>query len=82
MSTAELKSNIHELVEGINDNKALKIVYAVLSKFSSKDNDVMVLSAAEKKAVDEALSSVKKGKLHSHTDVMAEMKKKYPSLIK
>ena len=83
MSTAELKYSIHELVENINDNKSLKVIYNVLSKFSGEEsNHITVLSAAEKKAVDEALKSVKKGRVHSHEKVMAGMKKKYPSLIK
>jgi hypothetical protein len=82
MSTTELKYSIHELVESINDNKALKIIHTILSKLSNSKDTLTVLSAAEKKAVDEALKSVKAGKVHSHEKVMADMKKKYPTLIK
>jgi len=82
MSTAELKSSIHTLVDGINDNAALKIIYTILSKFKGQKNVRIILSAAEKKAVDQALHSVKKGNVHSHEKVIADMKKRYPSLIK
>lgn len=40
------------------------------------------LSAAEKKAVDKAINSIKAGRIHQHDDVMKEMKKKYPNLHK
>ena len=38
----------------------------------------MNLTASEKKAVDEALKSIKAGKVLSHEQVMADMKKRYP----
>jgi hypothetical protein len=40
----------------------------------------MSLTVLEKKAVDEALKSIKTGNVYSHEKVMADMKKRYPFL--
>lgn len=82
MSTSELKSDIHILVNNTNDSRVLGIIYALLSRSKKSKNAGVKLSAAEKRAVDEALKSVKKGITFNHDKVMEEMQKKYPSLIK
>jgi len=82
MSTAELKSDIHLLLENTTDKDVLSIIYGILSKSKKGVKDTVSLSASEKKAVDEALNSIKVGNVFSHEKVMADMKKRYPTLIK
>jgi predicted transcriptional regulator len=82
MSTTELKSNLHTLIENTNDSSVLNLIYSILSKLKKNTHETIVLTAAEKKAIDEGLLSIKTGKIRSHAKVMADMKKKFPSLIK
>jgi len=82
MSTAELKSNIHTLVENTSDGNVLSIIYTILSGLKKQKKSSITLTASEKKAADEALNSVKKGNIYPHAKVMEDMKKKYPSIIK
>jgi len=77
-----LKSDLHTLIDKINDNKMLNAVHLIVSRFTASKGATVVLSAPEKKAIDEALKSVKEGRTNSHEKVMARMKKKYPSLVK
>ncbi len=80
MGTAELKSNLHKLIDTIQDSKTLTIIYSLIS--NSFNNPQSSLTPAEKKAADEGLDSIAKGNIHKHEDVMNEMKKKYPDLHK
>jgi hypothetical protein len=82
MSTTELKSNIHTLIENTDDSGVLSLIYSILSKFKKSRNETVILSASEKKAIDEGLLSIKNGKVRSHAKVMADMKRRFPSLIK
>ena len=82
MSTAELKSDIHLLLENTTDKDILNIIFGILSKSKKGGKEAISLNAFEKKAVDEALKSIKAGKVYSHEKIMADMKKRYPSLIK
>lgn len=82
MSTAELKSNIHTLIDKTNDSDMLNIIYTILSGLKKQKKTAIKLTTAEKKAVDEALVSVKKGRIYPHSKVMQDMKKKYPTLVK
>jgi len=82
MSTAELKTDIHTLIDNTNDNNVLKIIYKILSGKKGDKTTTVKLSSSEKKAVDKAIESVEKGIKFPHTKVMEEIKKKYPSLIK
>lgn len=82
MSTAELKTDIHTLIDKTNDNNVLKIIYKILSGRKEDTATTVRLSSPEKKAIDAAIKSVKKGIKIPHIKVMEEMKKKYPSLHK
>ena len=82
MVTTELKSNIFMLIENTNDSSVLNLIYSILSEFKKSTHVDVILTANEKKAVDEGLLSVKNGKVRSHAKVMDDMKKRFPSLIK
>jgi hypothetical protein len=82
MKATELKSDIHSLVDSTNDSTILNLIYSILSKFKRATRNTVILTDMEKKAIDKALKSVKSGNVIDHEKVMAEMKKKYPSLVK
>lgn len=68
MSALELKSEIHQLVDQVNDNGVLKAIQTLLQK--QVDNDVVGFDAKGKalslkafvKRIEKAESDVKKGK--------------------
>ncbi len=81
MKSAELKSNLHLLIDSIRDNKTLNTLYTVISGSLTESQKVR-LSEAEKRAVDQSLKSISEGKTYSTKDVISEMKKKHPKLYK
>ncbi len=80
MSTAELRTHIHSLVDRISDNNTLQVIYTILSRM--ENGATTTLTKEEKQAVDEAFKSIELGKTHTHEDVMKEMRAKYPDIVK
>ena len=73
MSTAELKSNLHRLIDSISDNKTLNSIYTLLSKQKKQDIDWWgTISKEEKDAIEKGLAEVERGDVVSHEQVMKE----------
>ncbi len=80
MSTLELKFSIHNLLDTVNDKKALKAVYTFLQAKTKQKNSVDLwdtLSDEEKKSIEKGLDDIKHGRVRKHEDVMKDMRKKY-----
>jgi len=75
MSTAEIKYNLHQLIDGMNDSDTLKAFYAVL--LNRKDENKTRLSKEEKKAVIAAREQVANGEVLEHDAVMVEARKRF-----
>jgi predicted transcriptional regulator len=83
MSIAELKSNLHRLVDEVQDSKTLKIIYLLLSKTEEGNKDWWdAISAREKAAIEQGLKDIKMGKVFSHANVMKEIKAEFPVILK
>jgi predicted transcriptional regulator len=83
MSTAELKSNLHKLIDKVEDNKMLKITYLLLSKTEDDDKDWWdTISAKEKAAIEKGLKDIDKGHVFSHAKVMKEIRAEFPGILK
>jgi len=74
------KLNLISWLAGIEDGKIIR-QFKILQKLNEELSELN-LSKAEKAAIDEALDSVKKGKVQSHEQVMKTTAKKYPNLFK
>jgi len=76
MKTLELKTEIHELIEKVNDIQLLNAVKILLSK--EKDSDWWEnLSDGEKQAMEKGLHESETENLLPHNVVMEEIKQKY-----
>ena len=54
MSTAELKSTLHNLIDTINDSKTLNAIYALISKKTKQEIDWWeTISEEERAAIEE-----------------------------
>jgi predicted transcriptional regulator len=83
MSTAELKSNLHRLIDKVQDSKTLKITYLLLSKNEEGNKDWWdSISKREKAAIEEGLRDIKEGRVFSHSKVMKELKAEFPNAFK
>jgi len=83
MSTAELKSNLHKLIDKAEDDKMLKVAYLLLSKKEEGIKDWWdTISAKEKAAIEEGLKDIKRGNIFSHDKVMQEIKAEFPGILK
>ena len=78
MSTAELKSFLHQLIEGTSDNTTLKKVFQLLTE--AQNDWWNEMSDAEKEKTLTSLQQANKGETHSHKHVLDDLSKKYPQL--
>lgn len=79
MNTLEKRDFIHSHLHQLDDSIINEVFNKIHSYIDDKNDD---LSEELKAALDQGLESLEQGKSSSHEDVMARMKKKYPSLIK
>ncbi|MFT6982970.1 MAG: hypothetical protein ACJAUD_001741 [Crocinitomicaceae bacterium] len=79
MSTAELKTHLHNLIDGITDNSVLQAVHTLLSKTADDDwwNE---LSDESKAKTLESLEQSRNGDTIPHDEAMVRMAKQFPLL--
>lgn len=76
MSTTELKYSLFKVIDSINDSKALKDIYAFVTK--KVDIDFWdELSDEQKAEIEESIAELDKGEGIPHEQVMKEIKAKY-----
>lgn len=76
MGTAELKSNITQLVKTTTDNTLLEAIYALLSKANSDtDNWYENLSAENKASIQKGLDDADNGRFVDYSEVKAKVDK-------
>ncbi len=82
MSTAELRLDLHKMIESINDNTTLSAVYAFLSgnKELPESDWAEALSKEEEEAILEGLKQESSGKVKSHDQILAKHRKQFPHL--
>ena len=81
MNTAELKADLHNLIEKTDDISILEALRTLLRKQFASDKAKTdfwdELPETVKKEIDEALKDSKAGNVYTHEEVTREMKKKY-----
>ena len=77
MSTAELKLNLHSLIENIEDESFLNAIYVMLTHriAPSKITKWAELPEALKQEIEEGLKEAENGELIDHEVVMEKYKK-------
>lgn len=82
MSTAELRLDLHKMIEGINDNSTLSAVYAFLSgnKDLPKSEWAENVSEEEEARILEGLKQESNGQVKSHDEILAKHRKQFPHL--
>ena len=82
MSTAEIKFQLHQLIENTNDTSLLDKAYTALSKLFTRQHTADwwdTISLEEKQGVEEGLKDIEQGRVYSHGQVMKELKTEFPS---
>lgn len=79
MKTADLKIDLHRLIDQIEDSRLLQAVYIILSRETAegKVSDWNKLSEVEKQAITEGLDDIENGRVSTHEEVMARIRSKY-----
>ncbi|MFK7783571.1 MAG: hypothetical protein AB8B56_00570 [Crocinitomicaceae bacterium] len=80
MTTTDLKSHLHQLIDGISDSSLLQAVHTLLSKASDDKDWWEELSEESKARTLESLEQAKSGETVSHSDAMKRMSDKFPQL--
>ncbi len=82
MSTAELKSNLHQIIDRA-DSKTLNMLYALLAKKSTAKTDWWdSISAKEKAAIEDGIKDIEEGNVFTQEQVRKKLKAKFPGLLK
>lgn len=75
MSTSELRSNLHQLIDRISDQSILEAVYTLLSGNRTETSDWWdELSEDQKKSIELGLKDVEEGRTIPHNEVMQEVR--------
>ena len=80
MASTQLKSNLHQLIDGSKNSKLLSVVYELLASDKSNKNTFDwwdTLTFAQKEEIEASLQELESGKGISHKTVMAKYKGKY-----
>jgi hypothetical protein len=81
MTTVQLKTSFHQLIDGIKDNDRLKTAYELVAGYLFKDQEVewKNIPADLKEALEEGIHQANKGKLTPYDKVKKNIKKRFNS---
>jgi predicted transcriptional regulator len=78
MNIMELKSDLHQLIDKINDDRLLHAVKVILSKEPVKETDLSdTLSEELKTELEASILEADQGKTISHEEAMRQIKSRY-----
>ena len=79
MSTIELKTEFHQLIDGINDRNKLKNIYKMVREYLFKNNSIdwNDIPTNLKQELEEGIKQANNGKLVSYSKVKKEMKRRF-----
>ncbi len=79
MDSIQLKTDLHRLIDQIQDNRLLQAVHMILAREARQDQLVEwdQLSEDEKQAISEGLEDIDQGRISSHEEVMSRIKAKF-----
>lgn len=82
MSTAELRLDLHKMIEGINDRTTLSAVYAFLSgnKELPKSDWGDYVGVDEEASILDGLKQESIGQVKSHDEILEKHRKQFPHL--
>ena len=74
MSTSELKSNLHQLIDSITDSSTLQAIYLLLTKSNSTEKADWwdTIDDEEKASIERGLQQIENGEGIPHSQVMAK----------
>ena len=76
MNVLELKSDLHHLIDKINDKSILNAVRTILSKQTEKSTDWWdTISDEERAEIEQGLAEADRGEVIPHEEVMEKYKK-------
>jgi predicted transcriptional regulator len=78
MNIAELRSDLHRMIDEISDDRLLSAVKSFLSRQKNGDSDWWdELGTEEKESIQRGLEEANRGELIPHEEVMKQLKSKY-----
>lgn len=80
MGTIELKANLHQLIDAIEDNKVLNSIFILLTRQLSVNESVDFwdeLPEEVRNEIEEAIKEAERGEVYSHKSMVNEMKARY-----
>ncbi len=75
MNTIELKSDLHSLIDKVNDTDILNAIKAILSKQVSEGDFWDELPLHVKESVKRGMEQAKRGEIKTHAEVMKKYDK-------
>jgi len=75
MSTAELRANIYQLLQSVNDDSLLQAIYALLSKAENNDDWYDNLSIEAKASIQRGIEDADNRNFVSQEEITAKVNK-------
>ena len=75
MNTIELRSDLHELIDRVNDMSMLNAIKTILSNQSSESDFWKELPLNIQESVKRGMVQIENGKIRTHEEVMQKHKK-------
>ena len=78
MNAIELKSDLHSLIDKVNDISILNAIKVILAKESTMEADwASTLSDSLKSELEESILEADQGKINTHDDAMKQIRSRY-----
>ena len=77
MDTIEIKTDLHSIIDQINDIRLLQAIRVLLLGKSDKTDWFDDLSKEEKKLLEQGIRESDNGKVYSHNEILKEVNDRY-----
>ena len=78
MNAIELKSDLHQLIERVNDHSVLEALKVILSKGSVRKGDwADSLNHSQKEELEASIEEADQGKTIPHAEAMEQIRNRY-----
>jgi predicted transcriptional regulator len=78
MNTIEIKTDLHSMIDQINDVRLLQAIRILLLGKSGESDWFDDLSKEEKELLEQGIRESDNGKVYSHNEILKEVKDRYP----
>lgn len=77
MTTSTIKSNLHQMIDDLDDKKILEAIYTLLSSKNPAKPNTYHVSREELEAIDAGVRDIDAGKVYTYKQVREKIRRKH-----